>query len=183
MKEKINDHDKLTRLYELYEQKMYVVAYSILNNRWQAEDAVSESFIRIIKNLQKIKAPESDKTKRFIIRIIQTTAIDIYRKNQRESMTFTVISNEDSERFPDSNNSIDEMLKDMGSKEEINRLLAELPDKYREVFAYRCIQELSVKETAAVLEISENLVRKRYERARAILMKKLGDDQYECKII
>lgn len=64
----------------------------------------------------------------------------------------------------------------MGSQENVNQLLSGLPGKYREVLIYRCIHELSVRETAAILEISENLVRKRYERARNMLMKKLGDD-------
>ena len=35
-----SDSEKLERLYELYEQKMYAVAFSILRNEWQAEDAV-----------------------------------------------------------------------------------------------------------------------------------------------
>lgn len=69
MGQKQNDYDKVERLYKLYEQKMYTVAYSILNNIWQAEDAVSEAFVKLIRNLHKIKEPESEKTKRFIIRV------------------------------------------------------------------------------------------------------------------
>ena len=183
MGQRLNEYDKVVKLYELYEQKMYRIAYSVLNNQWQAEDAVSEAFIKIMKNLSKIRDVESDKTKKFIIRIIQNTSIDYYRKNQKERAVFTVVSDEEQEHFPSPGNSVDDMLKDMDSQEEVNRLLSVLPEKYREVLLYRCVHELSVKETAAVLEISDNLVKKRYERARNMLMKKLGDEQYEYKVI
>lgn len=177
----LDEHDRLVKLYELYEQKMYVVAYSILKDQWQAEDAVSEAFIRIMKNMDKLKDEESDKTKRFIIRVIRSAAIDTYRKNQRESK-FTVIPSEE-EQFPDTDNPIDRVLKELGSKEQVNQILAPLPEIYREVLVYRCIHEFSVKETAAILEISESLVRKRYERAKTMLMKRLGGGEYECKVI
>ncbi|MGF0034115.1 RNA polymerase sigma factor [Bariatricus sp. SGI.154] len=37
-----SDSQKLEKLYERYEQKMYAVAFSILHNEWQAEDAVQD---------------------------------------------------------------------------------------------------------------------------------------------
>lgn len=171
-----NSYHKIEQLYTLYEQKMYVIAYSILNNSWQAEDAVSDAFVKIIKNLHKIKDVKSDQTKKFIIRIIQNTAIDLYRKNQKESKVFTVVSDENQNNIADQDNSIESMLRSMESKEEIDKILSKIPEKYREVLIYRGVHELSVKEIAVVLEISENLVRKRYERARNLLMSKLGDD-------
>ena len=42
-----SDSEKLERLYELYEQKMYAVAFSILRNEWQAEDAVDRKSTRL----------------------------------------------------------------------------------------------------------------------------------------
>lgn len=171
-----NSYHKIEQLYTLYEQKMYVIAYSILNNSWQAEDAVSDAFVKIIKNLHKIKDVKSDQTKKFIIRIIQNTAIDLYRKNQKESKVFTVVSDENQNNIADQDNSLESMLRSMESKEEIDKILSKIPEKYREVLIYRGVHELSVKETAVVLKISENLVRKRYERARNLLMSKLGDD-------
>lgn len=48
MKVTNNDYEKMEELYELYEQKIYYVAYSILNNIQQAEDAVQETFITFL---------------------------------------------------------------------------------------------------------------------------------------
>ena len=44
MKVTNNDYEKMEELYELYEQKIYYVAYSILNNIQQAEDAVQDVY-------------------------------------------------------------------------------------------------------------------------------------------
>ena len=57
-----SDSEKLERLYELYEQKMYAVAFSILRNEWQAEDAVQDAFVRLLKNIRKLRDLEDEKT-------------------------------------------------------------------------------------------------------------------------
>ena len=56
-----SDSEKLERLYELYEQKMYAVAFSILRNEWQAEDAVQDAFVRLLKNIRKLRDLEDEK--------------------------------------------------------------------------------------------------------------------------
>lgn len=177
------EYDKAIKLYELYEQKMYAVAYSILGDKWQAEDAVSESFIKIIKNLKKIKKEESDKTKHYIIRIIQHTAIDMYRKNQKERGILTSSSEEKQEEVSDMLNPVEEFFADESDREEVEELLSILPKIYYDVFVCRCIYDMSTKETAVYLKIEEPLVRKRYERAKGMLAKKLGGEQYEYKVI
>lgn len=52
---KQSDSETLEQLYDLYEQKMYAVAFSILHNEWQAEDAVQDAFVRLFKNIRKVK--------------------------------------------------------------------------------------------------------------------------------
>jgi RNA polymerase sigma-70 factor, ECF subfamily len=51
-----------------------------------------------------------------------------------------------------------------------------LPDGYRSVFVLRALEELSVEETAAALEIPEATVRTRFFRARALLRESLARD-------
>jgi RNA polymerase sigma-70 factor (ECF subfamily) len=52
----------------------------------------------------------------------------------------------------------------------------ELPDGYRVVFMLRGVQELSVEETAAALDMPEATVRTRYFRARGLLREALARD-------
>lgn len=80
----LSDSEKLERLFELYEKKMYAAAFRILQDVGQAEDAVQDAFIRVMSHMNQIKSPESQETKHFMIKVIRSAAIDIYRKNQRE---------------------------------------------------------------------------------------------------
>ena len=78
------DYEKMEELYELYEQKVYYVTYSILNNIQQAEDAVQETFITLYQHLEKIGNLNTEEIKRYILRIAKNKAIDSYRKNKRQ---------------------------------------------------------------------------------------------------
>ena len=87
---KEKEQEKLKLLYDIYEQPMYRIAYAILHHTEQAEDAVSDAFLRILKNLKKIGDVRSEKAKHYIISIIRSTAINEYRQNQRDSERYTV---------------------------------------------------------------------------------------------
>lgn len=50
---KEKEQEKLKLLYDIYEQPMYRIAYAILHHTEQAEDAVSDAFLRILKNLKR----------------------------------------------------------------------------------------------------------------------------------
>ena len=77
-----NFHDRLKteRLYLSYRKLMYKEAFEIVQNRHCAEDAVSESFVRIIDNLHKIDEQDCLKTRSFLVIICQNVAKNIYNK-------------------------------------------------------------------------------------------------------
>jgi RNA polymerase sigma-70 factor (ECF subfamily) len=56
----------------------------------------------------------------------------------------------------------------------IERRVDALPEGFRAVFVLRALEELSVEETAALLEIPEATVRSRYFRARSLLRESLA---------
>ena len=126
---------------------------------------------------------ESVQTKQYVIRIIQNVSIDQYRKNQREYGKVISMTEENEMVIPDEKDEIEEMLSRNDNREEVDRLLSKLSEPYREVIKYRIIHNLSVAETAAILDIKETLVRKRFERAKKQLQKEIGGNKYERKII
>ena len=75
--------EKLKALYEVYEQPMYRIAYAVLHDQGLAEDAVSEAFLRLIGKLHKLSDCNSDRTKNYIIKVIKSTSINIYRRNKK----------------------------------------------------------------------------------------------------
>jgi len=154
------NEDIIDALYRLYEQPMYYEAYKILHDEYLAEDAVHEAFLRLIRNRTKIVDPESPAVRRFVYKTVNSAALDLYRlqKKQREhcmemdeSIENTIVSEE-------------EPLVNLPLS-----LISDLPPKYASVMRCLFLDSLSIRETAAVLKISEDLVRKRCERARKLL--------------
>ena len=167
---KQNDVKKLSRLYELYENKMYHVAYAILKDEWQAEDAVQDAFIKIGEHLKQIKDIESYAAKQYIIQVIRNSAIDLYRKNQKSIEKLQSYESLENSSWFSSEYEETEM---------VNGILQKLPKVYQDVIRLRYVEQLSVKETARELGLKETVVRKRCERGLKLLKNKIGGNIYE----
>ena len=168
--------NKLELLYGFYENKMYGIAYSILNNVEQAEDAVQDAIIKLIPYLENINRIESFKTKRLVMYTIKNIAIDRYRRNQKEYQLFT--EGFENKEFIESKDAIPS-VKSVEDRHLVTQILSTMPDKYKEIIQYRCFYELSYKEIALILSIGEDTAAKRYERAKAMVKKFIGDEMYE----
>lgn len=149
----------IEKCYSLYEHKMYRTAFSILNDPGAAEDAVQEAFLNLMKSNKVFEDAESDDCKRYIVSVIKSAAIDIYRIRKRES---NVISLTDLEEIVESSHN----EQDSKDAADLNSILNKLPSKYKDVVQCLVIDDLSVRETSSRLQISESCVRKRFERAK-----------------
>lgn len=162
-------HDKqlIEKLYCLYSEKMYKKAYQILNNHWQAEDVVSDTFIKIMRHSDKFANLDSSETEAYLMQAIKSVAIDYYRKNKRKHEYEQVLLDE--YEFEDSGSFANRIVKEIDAREKVAHFMMYLPQKYKKVLLLRCVEELSVKETAEQLNITECAVRKRYERGKKLL--------------
>ncbi len=153
------NEDIIDTVYRLYEQPMYFEAYKILHDEYLAEDAVHEAFLKLIRNRKKIADPASPSVRSYVYKTLKSAALDLYRrqKKQREN---TLALDEEMENTL----AAEESLQDIPLS-----LLSDLPSKYAAVMRCLFLDGLSIMETAAVLNISEALVRKRCERARKLL--------------
>lgn len=172
---------KVEELYELYEQPMYRIAYAILHNVQQAEDAVHDAFVAIMRSKAYIDDVKSAVTKHFIVQTIRNTAINRYRKNMKDSQHFTELD-DTATQIPDERSDIDECIKHMENTEAVNYLLSELSESDREILLLRCCDELSFREIAQRLNLSEPAARKRYERARKVARQQKGVMHYGKEI-
>lgn len=163
---------RLTRYFELYEQEMYRIAYAILHDAGQAEDAVMAAFEGIVRNGRIPRNPACSKAKMLAYAAVRNAAIDQYRKNARERQRtkplLEGITPVDPSRSPEqvavSQAGFDELIESLSSSQ-------------RSVLRERFDNEASVKETAKRLGISEAAVRKRQQRAIAEIrtMKGIGN--------
>lgn len=147
------DKSKFEILYEEYRDLMRHVAFSVLHNEDDAEDAVHSAFIKIIENIKKIDDPKCHKTKSFIVTICERKAIDTYRAKARHPQS--LFSEETVGLEVDYDGSFGLAL-----------CVAQLPPRYRQVLSLKYHQGLSAKEIAKLMDISEANVRKLEQRAR-----------------
>ena len=156
-------------LYQLYEKKMYHIAFLILKDQFAAEDAVQEAFLKVMRMNAFMPPVESDEMKRLMIQVIKSAAVDIYRKRKRDAANITFV-----DELPETASGFDVQL-DYQNRlgEDAAEYLALLPEKYQSVLKARIIDELSAKETAERIGISEATVRKRQQRGLQMLRKKI----------
>lgn len=79
------DQEKFEKIYRHYEQKMFSVAYGILRNVQDAEDAVQDAFEALAGNLSRIEGQDvySRETWAYLMVIVKNKAIHIYNKNKK----------------------------------------------------------------------------------------------------
>ena len=158
-----DDVDTVVSLFQLYEQKMYHIAFAILHDCHQAEDTVMDAFVRLLERKYRIGDPASPETKSLVIQVIRSSAIDIYRKNQKDREK-QVLAEDPAVLSPEKSGELE--LPFSGNIEPIIR---NLPEIYRDVICLRYAKEFSVAQTAQALGIREETVRKRQERALRML--------------
>lgn len=156
------DKRKIEQLYEAYHRYMYAVAYHILHHHEDAEDTVLASWEKIIRHLDKITEIVCQETKAYIVIIVERTAIDLYRKNQRRGKREILLDEFEASPFYST--------KDSGLEEiELSLWLRNLPKKYSEPAILYYVNGFSQKEIADLLDIKENAVTMRLHRARKML--------------
>jgi RNA polymerase sigma-70 factor, ECF subfamily len=156
-----------------HNQRMFRVARSIVKDDAEAMDVVQESFITAFERLGDLKNTAALST--WIARIVRNTALMKLRKSRRmqymdEPDFENVLSMTDNKPRP-------ELPEAALANKELRELLVtcidELPDAFREVFMLRAIEQCSVDETAAIVDIETGTVKSRFHRARQLLQSRI----------
>jgi RNA polymerase sigma-70 factor, ECF subfamily len=156
-----------------HSRMVFRIAYSILRNHHDAEDAAQECFLRVWK--QKDRLSEVGNPKTWLARIAWTTALDKRRAGHKMlSLNDGELGQELMESLSDSAPIADEQLAERQRQQLLQRLIAGLPEDLGQTLELSTVQELNSAEIAKVMEIPEGSVRTRLFRARKQLKEKLA---------
>ena len=72
------------QIYQTYRGAMFGIAVAVLRDHHLAEDAVSEAFLKIAKNINKISALDGQVRRDYIVIITRNSALDLYRQRQKQ---------------------------------------------------------------------------------------------------
>jgi RNA polymerase sigma-70 factor, ECF subfamily len=156
-----------------YSRMVFRIAYSILRNHHDAEDATQECFLRVWKHKDRLH--EVSNTKTWLARIAWTTALDKRRSGRKMlSLNDGDPGAELLDSLSDSTPAADEQLANWQKQQLLQKLIAGLPDDLGQTLELSTVQELNSTEIAEVMKIPEGSVRTRLFRARKQLKEKLA---------
>lgn len=173
------DHSAFEPLMRRHNQMLYRLARSILKDDAEAEDAVQEAYLSAFRHFDGFRGDSALST--WLASIVVNEAYGRLRKQKRNA---TVVAFDAHQR--DVQRSGEEDMADETTelpeaaamrtelRELLERRIDDLPEQFRTVFVLRDVQELSVDETAACLDIPAATVRTRAFRARALLRESLA---------
>ena len=162
-----SDEDRalFTEIYEQNHDRMEQTALRILKDPHDAEDAVQNAFLQVIRNFDALLEIPCKKRIFWCISIVKNEALAILRKKKK-----TILIIEELEENPAAG--VEEAM----SYKEVVRLFAQLPETYRSVLEMKMILGYSGKEIAKSMGLTENTVNVRITRGRAMLREIAGKE-------
>ncbi|HEY4940975.1 MAG TPA: RNA polymerase sigma factor [Rhizomicrobium sp.] len=174
-----NDVRAVRQVTQANNQRLFRVAWSILRNKSEAEDAVQESYLRGFAAIGSFHGQSSLST--WLTRIAINEALGRKRQAGRRAafLAENSVAVLDTYREklmgrPSATPEADIMHKQLAKV--LEDAVAQLPDTFRTVFVLREIEGLSISETAELLEIPEETVKTRFHRARIRLRRMLDPE-------
>ena len=151
-----------------HNQRIYRAVRAVMRGDGEVEDVMQQAWLNAYAHLRQFAGGAQFST--WLTRIAVNEALARRRRDSRfvqgdEEMTIRVAD----ETTPDP----EQQAGAAELREVMEREVAALPDAFRMVVVMRDVEGLSTAETASVLDISEDLVKTRLHRARALLRERL----------
>ncbi len=162
-----------------YNRLLFRTARAILKNDAEAEDAVQEAYVQAFHALGSFRAEARLST--WLVRIAVNQALGKLRRRKTDVMAFTTALEADESPMErrmaqDPDDQPDSAAERAQLRKMIEARIDGLPEAFRTVFVLRAVEELTVEETAAALDIPAETVRTRFFRARGLMRKGLSRD-------
>lgn len=166
--EQISDSDAgeaIAALVSQYSTILYRVAYSVTRNAAEAEDAVQETFLRVLRHREKLGEIRDHRV--WLVRITWNIVLDRKRRSKTRPETEDIA---DLVRtLPAAEMGAAEATISAQQCSRILALIDRLPGKERQALLLSAIDELTTSQMATVLGTTESSIRSRMFRARKLL--------------
>ena len=168
----LHSTDLAALLYTRYRQKMYAVAFGILHSEADAEDAVADAVVRMLRHIGQFTEPPEedaadlphrDRNEALLCIYTRHAAIDILRRRKPDTPL------EDAPDVPDPTPLPEDAVVAAENVEELRRAIDRIKPDFREVILLRYAHDMSVAAIAQALDIHEVTVRTRLLRGKKAL--------------
>lgn len=152
----------LEKLYKMFKDTVFAVAFSITQDYHLSEDCVAETFVRLTQ-VKRFSASKGN-GKGFILTVARNVALEIRRRYKRQ------YKDEIIDNYGDTAKTVEDSIF-------IKQLLRHLNDKQRQTVVLKCCAEMTFKEIGRIMKCPESTVKSRYQKAISVLKEKAGDDK------
>lgn len=142
---------------------MYTITRRYITNESEIPDVIQEIFARVFLSIQTFDASKGS-FKSWIRRLTINQCFQHYRQGKSPRLHVALDS---APEIEDSDDGLEQL-----SKEDIEKLLQQMPEGYRQIFLLVIIDEYSHKEVGALLDISPETSRSQLSRAKKWLRNK-----------
>ncbi len=166
--------DKMTAIYEKHKNTMYAVALKILKHPQDAEDAVHNAILPIMRNLDAIIDVDSKDCVYYVSTAVKHTALNMIRDRHIQTIPLSEIEYE-FDRSEDISESIalDETCK------AIYKIIESMAPEYRDVLILHLYYELSTSQISDLLNRKHGTVKSQLTRGKKLLKARLKENGYE----
>jgi RNA polymerase sigma-70 factor (ECF subfamily) len=150
---------------------VYRIAYSVLRNHHDAEDATQETFVRVLRYRRKLEGVDDPKT--WLARIGWRVAVERRRRQPEVSLSEQEMGSI-ADQLASQMSSAEETVIGNQTAQLLNAFMSALPEQLADPMRLSTVEELAPAEIAKILGTTESSVRSRIFRARQILKEKLA---------
>ena len=163
------DNSAFSIIVDKYTPIFYTLAYRMLGDREEAEDAVQDVFLRVFKSLSKFHIGQKFYPWIYTIAVnsIRTHMRKRKRRRANELLQFEIGSTHGNTKDPSM------LLEEKEGEAIAQEAIMSLKPKYREVFILRQIEGLSTSDVSDILNIPEGTVKTYLHRAKKEIINKL----------
>lgn len=169
------DQNAFSEIVEIYKDKVFQICYRMLGNRHEAEDISQEAFMRAFANIQSFNIQMKFST--WLYRIATNLCIDRIRKKKPDYFLDAEVAGTDGltmySQIAADTVLPEEELEALELQETIQAEIVKLPEKYRSAIVLKYVEELSLKEISAILDLPIGTVKTRIHRGREALRNQL----------
>ncbi len=165
-----------------YADMVYRVCYRILQDPGDAEDAMQETFITVYRNIDSFRG--DSKLSSWLYRVAANKSLSILRSRKRKQERNISLETDEGEELPITDENIiipEELLLREENLQALQEALDAMSPKLRAAVILYELEDLSMKETAEALEISESAAKLRVHRGRIFLQQYLSQRLQESQ--
>lgn len=185
---KAGQMEAFDKIFELYQRKIYALAFNMMRNQMDAQDVTQEVLLTIYRKIDTFQGKSAFSS--WVYRItLNATYMKLRTKKKEQYVSLDEglpnfnHAGFQNEKVSDWSKSTDSLLFSNETKGIIEKAVEQLPEKEKVVFILRDVEGLSTEKVGDILDLTIPAVKSRLHRARLFLRKKLSNyfDEYQAR--